>query len=52
MHALDVGSQLQLSANDSKLAEEIRCSCALGKDMGRLSTESATAQLQRVVGYS
>jgi hypothetical protein len=26
--------------------------CALGKDMGRLATESATAQLQRVVGYS
>jgi hypothetical protein len=25
---------------------------ALGKDMGRLATESATAQRQRVVGYS
>jgi hypothetical protein len=25
---------------------------ALGKDMGRLATESATAQLRRVVGYS
>jgi hypothetical protein len=25
---------------------------ALGKDMGRLATESATAQLRRIVGYA
>jgi hypothetical protein len=37
---------------DLDLDSDLKAKDALGKDMGRLATESATAQLQRVVGYS